>query len=453
MFGSSFVFEKNLFSRRIWLKNRFVGDLILNSREGASDISLNEDAYRIVDQFNSGYSIDECIVNLAKLYGTEQKVVAEHVEKLVNTLLEKGFGTLVPVEELKGPQDILADGIRIDSEHHIDGVAITLLSSCNLKCRHCYGEFGPDKADKLSKETVFNLLDQMEELQCKDVSFTGGEVLLHEDFFEILEYAVGKKIKVSFLSNGVLMDEAVIDKLDKIGGVEVQLSIDGHNAEYHEQLRGMKGSFDKTMKAFRMLRDRKFNVIVSHMITSKNYPFIKEMEDLIVKEGGRFKSSSIIRMGNGDGCGREFYLDAEKYYSIHKEKASENSRGEPAPERKGRDYIERCNGGRTRFAIRANGDAVPCDVLPDHEGLVMGNIYSQRLEEFAFEFDREKVLGNMNCLELKHCNSCELVTGCRGGCPAISFAETGKFDFPDIFACAQSKAALGMNFEYYRPTE
>ncbi len=450
MNSSCFLITDNLNFRRIQLNSNFVGNVFLNKKQGTTEMKLNQDAYRILDLLDEGRTLEECALALAEEYDEKIKNVAPHVKALVDKMVEKGFGTLVSADSLEKPQSKVVKEIRINSDHHLDGVAVTLLSNCNLKCRHCYGEFGPDKCDKLGKEEVFDLIDQMKALHCKDISLTGGEVMLHEDLFEILKYATEKNLKVSFLTNGVMVDEEFVNRLDTLGPVEVQLSIDGHNAELHDDFRGVKGSFDKTMNAFRLFREKDYKVVISHIATLKNCDHTETMRNMVEEMGGQFKMGSIIRYGRGSDGVENYYVTPEGYYEIHKnmprpiEEDEDDSRSEVQVP----DYLERCNGGKTRFAVKANGTAVPCDILPDLEDLKMGNIKEQKIEDFAFSFNREKGMGDMNAFNLEDCKGCKHLIPCRGGCLAVSYAENGRFDTLDIFSCARTKAGAGEEFEY-----
>ena len=64
---------------------------------------------------------------------------------------------------------------------------IELTHACNLKCIHCYCL--PENRPLLNQEEINNLLQQLAELGCISLTFSGGEVFLRNDFFDILEIA------------------------------------------------------------------------------------------------------------------------------------------------------------------------------------------------------------------------------------------------------------------------
>ena len=92
-------------------------------------------------------------------------------------------------------------------------VMIELSTLCNLRCEHCYI---PDYYDSgFSTEQIFNLLDQLREMGIQNVSFTGGEVLIRKDIFEIIEYARKLYMRVFLLSNGTLLTDNIVARLQR----------------------------------------------------------------------------------------------------------------------------------------------------------------------------------------------------------------------------------------------
>ncbi|MBU7028158.1 MAG: 4Fe-4S cluster-binding domain-containing protein, partial [Theionarchaea archaeon] len=62
-------------------------------------------------------------------------------------------------------------------------------SRCNLKCKHCYVEAESQKTEEPSTEEAKAIIDQMKKAKVFTLSFSGGEPLLRDDLFELLEYA------------------------------------------------------------------------------------------------------------------------------------------------------------------------------------------------------------------------------------------------------------------------
>ena len=72
-------------------------------------------------------------------------------------------------------------------------VEIELTEACNLKCIHCYAEAGEKLPKELPTEEIINLIDKIAKNGSSYILLTGGEPLLHKDFFKIMKYADSKK--------------------------------------------------------------------------------------------------------------------------------------------------------------------------------------------------------------------------------------------------------------------
>ena len=291
------------------------------------------------------------------------------------------------------------------------------------------------------------LLDQLKDLHCTEVSFSGGEVFLHENFLDILEYAHGYNFKLSFLTNGTLITPDLVEKLKKIGHMKIQVSIDGHSAGIHDAFRGVKGSFEKAVRAVKMLKNAGFSLVISHVVNQTNYKFIQAMADLANEHKVSLKSGPLVKYGNAVCNLDELYIDPGTYYDMYK--ASKLNHPDESPRQNGdndnspADYIERCAAGKRSFTIKANGDVLPCGILPQTDKFIMGNIYRSGIKEIVYNFDREKRIADFNALNLKKCKECGSVAACKGGCPAMAYFESGRLDELDPFSCAKYRALEG----------
>jgi len=129
-------------------------------------------------------------------------------------------------------------------------VYFSLTNKCNLRCKICrISKVLTNEDDELTTEEWKEIIDQVVDMKINHIIFSGGEPLLREDIFDLIAYAVDKKIKlVDVTTNGILIDETVAKKLVDIGVNPVTISIDGLE-ETNDFIRG-KGSFQKAMRAF-----------------------------------------------------------------------------------------------------------------------------------------------------------------------------------------------------------
>ena len=151
---------------------------------------------------------------------------------------------------------------------------LQITDRCNLQCRHCY--IGEGSHQDLSLKQIQRALVEFEEIQGLRLLLSGGEPLLHPDFWEINEILRNHAFRSVLLSNGTLITQEVAKKL-RIH--EVQISLDGMK-EGHESLRG-KGTFEKTLIVIDYLQEANIRVSVATMIHRKNLSEFDRLASLL----------------------------------------------------------------------------------------------------------------------------------------------------------------------------
>ena len=89
-------------------------------------------------------------------------------------------------------------------------VSIEVTRRCPLECLHCYNNLPMDDMDarrrELSKEEHFRVLDELVEMGCFWILYTGGEIFARKDFLEIYTYAKKKGFLITLFTNGTIID-------------------------------------------------------------------------------------------------------------------------------------------------------------------------------------------------------------------------------------------------------
>lgn len=151
---------------------------------------------------------------------------------------------------------------------------------CNLKCRHCF--LGEGGTHELSLPEIVAIADQFEDMQGLRLLVSGGEPLLHKDFWEINEYLARKDLRVVLLTNGTLIDKETARRLS---AQEVQVSLDGMR-EAHDHIRGW-GTFERSVAAIGHLKEAGVEVSVATMIHRRNLEDFDMLEELVRSLGAR----------------------------------------------------------------------------------------------------------------------------------------------------------------------
>lgn len=151
--------------------------------------------------------------------------------------------------------------------------------NCNQKCLHCVTDSGSfvREEKELTTNEALQLIDQLKELPISTVAITGGEALVRKDIFKIIKSLSNNGIRTILLSNLTLLNERKAFLLSS-NVSKVVTSIDGANPETHDTIRGVRGSFKKTLEAIKLLQ--KYNVEIE-IITVACKINLSEIEDIV----------------------------------------------------------------------------------------------------------------------------------------------------------------------------
>lgn len=140
-----------------------------------------------------------------------------------------------------------------------DMLQIMLTSKCNIRCKIC-DVWKQKYENEMTTEVVKNLIDQAIDGGVKTVYFTGGEALLREDIFELINYASRPGIITTVNTNGSLINDEIAKKIVLSKLRNITFSIDSITPELHNFIRG-KNIFEKAMKGIEFINyyKKKFN--------------------------------------------------------------------------------------------------------------------------------------------------------------------------------------------------
>lgn len=198
---------------------------------------------------------------------------------------------------------------------------IGLTYKCNMKCEHCYVKTLERNFNKPDEDL---LLERLEELGTFFITYTLGENLLYDNFYEFAQKARKKGFYQILLTNGVLVNsQSVVEKLVKSGIRKVGVSIDSSNIEVHNRNRNFEGAFEKAIQAIDFLS--KFDEIETQINMTINSNNISEMFDVIElgRKHGVNSFSFLWQRNNGvlDKIdNREVYENEMKKLFLMKEK-------------------------------------------------------------------------------------------------------------------------------------
>jgi SynChlorMet cassette radical SAM/SPASM protein ScmF len=132
-----------------------------------------------------------------------------------------------------------------------------LTKGCNLRCQHCWLDPGYQSSRRsmptLSPALFFSIIEQAKPLGLTSVKLTGGEPLLHPHIHELLDMIYSAGLHLGVETNGTLCTPELARAMARCNGAHVSVSLDGADADTHEWVRGVKGSFEDSLEGIRNL--------------------------------------------------------------------------------------------------------------------------------------------------------------------------------------------------------
>lgn len=207
---------------------------------------------------------------------------------------------------------------------------------CNLNCPYCY--VGDErKKDELTTQEWFRIIEQLPWYAF--VTLVGGEPLIRKDFIEILEKTAKKTLgKVHVVTNGILINDEIINAFIKTKMMLLSVSLDGYG-ETHDKNRGQKGIFDKIITNLENLNYKKGKhkpiIDIKTIVLENNLDDLPKLYKLCEDMNFDFLSISFLRNNDlkqnsilRESFGEEFYeqkypiepyFDIEHFKAVYKE--------------------------------------------------------------------------------------------------------------------------------------
>ena len=122
-----------------------------------------------------------------------------------------------------------------------------LTDNCNLKCVSC-ACWRKVTRGELTEQEWYGVIDELADYGILKANFTGGEPLLRSDAPRLMAHAYRQGIRnLHVNTNAVLLDDRRREAVLEAGVRSFNISVDGPRAEVHERVRGVAGSFAKTV--------------------------------------------------------------------------------------------------------------------------------------------------------------------------------------------------------------
>lgn len=132
------------------------------------------------------------------------------------------------------------------------GAGINITHNCNSRCITC-NMWKSKSTNELTTAELQDILTQLKDIGVVGVGFEGGEPLLRNDLPQIVERAHQLGFEsINMMTNGLLLTKKKTENLIQKGLTGIGVSIDGIG-ETHDLARGVKGAYEKSLKALEEL--------------------------------------------------------------------------------------------------------------------------------------------------------------------------------------------------------
>ena len=321
------------------------------------------------------------------------------------------------------------------------GVQLDVTYRCNERCVHCYLDH--DDHGEMTTAEIKGVLDQLAEAGVFFLTFSGGEVQMRRDFFDILEYARSLLFFVKVKTNAFMIREREAERLRELAVDSVQVSIYSHRPEVHDAITKLPGSLRRSLAGIRLLRERGIKTIIANVLMRQNlqdYPGVialaKELGAVFtvdptvtpMMDGDR----SILSLGINQGELREVFRTPELVGNVEEFCAP--------PKPADGDTLNElpCSASHTFCYISPYGDVYPCVQFP----LPTGNLRTQKFIDIWQHSPQMKAVRSIHARDLPVCSTCTHVGSCTR-CPGLAYME-GSMRGPSTLDCEKSFARTGV---------
>ncbi len=179
-----------------------------------------------------------------------------------------------------------------------------MTQACPLACRHCRAEaVATAHPQELNFQESTAFLRQLPEFGAPlpQLILTGGDPLARADLYELIDEARSLGIGVSITpAASPALTRDVLARLQQHGVEGLGLSLDGSSAERHDSIRGVPGTFDRTIQAIHWAQELGMPLQVNTLVAAETAADIPAIYELLKPLGiARWSLFFLISVGRG----------------------------------------------------------------------------------------------------------------------------------------------------------
>ena len=421
---------------------------------------VDEPTYDIIGMYENT-DRDEIKRIILEKYSAEE-VKAEEIEECFCQLEAlKADGKLFKEDTFEP----MAGALKEKSAGVVKALCLHIAHTCNLNCSYCFASQGKYHGERalmsfeVGKQALDFLVANSKGRRNLEVDFFGGEPLMNFDVVkQLVEYArsiekeAGKNFRFTLTTNGVLIDDDVIDFANREMS-NVVLSLDGRK-EVHDRYRvdyAGNGSWEKIVPKFQRLVEARGgkNYYMRGTFTHANPDFLKDIETML--ELGFTELSMEPVVGPADEpsslTAEDLPVVLEQYEKLAELMLRRHREGRPFTfyhymlDLKGGPCIYKrisgCGSGTEYMAVTPWGDLYPCHQFVGEDKYKLGDVFNG-VNNFAAQDE----FAACNVYTRPECADCWAKLYCSGGCAANAYHATGSVQGVYKYGCELFKKRM-----------
>ena len=418
-------------------------NIVLDTCSGSVH-SVDDVAYDIIAMYESATE-DEIVRAMMEKYGDREDVTEEEIRLCIGDVQAlKNMGKLFTPDTFAP----MAGTLKERSGDVVKALCLHVAHTCNLNCSYCFASQGKYHGDRalmsfeVGKRALDFLIEHSGKRRNLEVDFFGGEPLMNWDVVkDLVKYARsiekehGKNFRFTLTTNGVLIDEDVIEFSNREMS-NVVLSLDGRK-EIHDRLRvdyAGNGSYERIVPKFKKFVESRGgrNYYMRGTFTHANPDFTKDVFHM-ADMGFTELSMEPVVCAEGDPAGltpEDIEVVKDQYEVLACEMLKRQKEGRPftfyhymLDLTEGPCIYKRisgCGSGTEYMAVTPWGDLYPCHQFVGEEAYKLGNIW-----DGVTNTDLREEFRACNAYSRPECKDCWAKLYCSGGCAANAYHATG----------------------------
>ena len=406
----------------------------------------------------SVHLVDEVSYDVIELYESHSheeiiKIITAKYPETTEEELREGF---LQIEELKNTGKLftpdtfapIAGKLKEKTSGVVKALCIHIAHSCNLNCAYCFASQGKYQGERalmsfeVGKRALDFLIENSGTRRNLEVDFFGGEPLMNFQVVKDLvayarsvEKAAGKNFRFTLTTNGMLIDDDVIEFANKEMS-NVVLSLDGRK-EIHDKFRvdyAGKGSWEKIVPKFQKLVEARGgkNYYMRGTFTHANPDFLEDIKTMLDLGFTELSMEPVVCAPNDPSAltSADLEIVKDQYEKLAELMLQRRKEGKPFTfyhymiDLKGGPCIYKrvsgCGSGTEYMAVTPWGDLYPCHQFVGDEKFKLGDIWNGvDNHEIQNEFAACNVYARPECAD------CWAKLYCSGGCAANAYHATG----------------------------